>query len=96
MRYSPSSLFCNEYRLKSRQSLVSGVVEDALSTLARKHEFTRFVKLNYQDAEMIPIAVPAILAYKAGDLIANLVSVVDEIPPGRNLSTSSLELVLKQ
>ena len=45
---------------------------------------------------MNPVAIPAILAYKAGELIANLVSVVDEIPPGRNMSTSSLELVLKQ
>ena len=52
--------------------------------------------MSYLDAEMSPAAVPAVLAYKAGDLIANLVSVVDELPPGRDLSTSSLELVLKR
>ena len=45
---------------------------------------------------MDPIAAPAILAYKAGDLIANLVSVIDEIPAGRDLSASSLEALLKQ
>lgn len=45
---------------------------------------------------MSPAAVPAILAYKAGDLIANLVSIIDEIPAGRDLSTSSLEFVLKR
>ena len=83
-------------KTKSSQSTVSGVVEDAVSTIARKHEFTRFVKMNYRDAEMTPAAVPAILAYRAGDLVANLVSVIDEIPAGRDLSISSLELVLKQ
>lgn len=40
--------------------------------------------------------VPAILAYKNGELFANLVSVVDEIPDGRDLSTRSLEAVLQQ
>ena len=83
-------------KLMNLQSTVSGIVEDAMSTIARKHEYTRFVKLNYRDAEMSPAAVPAILAYKAGDLIANLVSIIDEIPAGRDLSTSSLELVLQQ
>ena len=77
------------------QSTVSGIVEDALTDIARKNEFTRFVKLSYQDAEMDPISVPAILAYKNGELVANLVSVVDEIPAGRDLSARSLEGVLQ-
>ena len=71
-------------------------MEDALSNLARRWAYTRFVKLSYLDAEMDPAGVPAILAYKAGNLIANLVSVVDEIPSGRDMSTSSLEYVLKR
>jgi hypothetical protein len=45
---------------------------------------------------MDPAGVPAILAYKAGELFANLVSVIDELPAGRDLSTSSLEFVLRQ
>lgn len=40
--------------------------------------------------------VPAVLAYKAGELFANIIRIVDEIPPGRNLSTDSLELVLRK
>ena len=40
--------------------------------------------------------VPAILAYKAGELFANIIRIVDEIPPGRNLSVDSLELVLRK
>lgn len=78
------------------QSPISGLVEDGLADLARKHEYTRFVKLSYYEAEMDEATVPAILAYKSGDLIANLVSVVDEIPEGRSVSTSSLEALLKK
>ncbi len=40
--------------------------------------------------------VPAVLAYKAGELFANLVAVIHEIPAGRDLSSLSLELLLKQ
>jgi len=38
--------------------------------------------------------VPAILAYKSGDLFNSIMRAVDEIPSGRSLSTESLELVL--
>jgi len=52
--------------------------------------------MHYEDAEMDPIAVPAILAYKAGELTANLVDLVAKVPAGRNLSASSLEQVLRE
>jgi hypothetical protein len=78
------------------QSHISGICEDALSSIARKHQFTRFVKMSYEDAEMDPIAVPAILAYKSGELIANLVDLVDKIPDDRSLSAVSLEQVLRK
>jgi hypothetical protein len=77
------------------QSTVSSIVEDCLANLARKHEFTHFVKLSYLEAEMDPVSIPAILAYKGGELIANLVNVVDEIPAGRDMSASSLESILR-
>ncbi|KAI9718403.1 MAG: hypothetical protein M1812_004124 [Candelaria pacifica] len=79
-----------------KQSEVSRMVEDCVMALAQKHVTTRFVKLHFTDAEMDVAAVPAILAYKAGDLIANLVSIIDEIPPGRDLSASTLEMIFKQ
>lgn len=44
---------------------------------------------------MDPIAAPGILAYKAGDCFANLVSVVDEIPSGKDISSRTLEGVLQ-
>ena len=78
------------------QSTISGMFEDALVQIARKHEFTRFVKLSYLDAEMDPISVPAVLAYKAGDLIANLVSIVDEMPMDATINASNLEHVLQR
>ena len=56
---------------------------------------TRFIKLHYLDAEMDEACVPAILAYKEGELFANLVAVVDEIPRDRTLSVGSLEGVLR-
>lgn len=45
---------------------------------------------------MDEIAVPGILAYKAGDCFANMVSLVNEIPSGKEFSTSTLESMLQQ
>ncbi|KAI5845505.1 thioredoxin-like protein [Tricharina praecox] len=73
----------------------SRFVEDCLNTLCRRYPTTRFVKLHHVEAEMEASVVPAVLAYKAGELFANIIRIVDEIPPGRNLSTDSLELVLR-
>ena len=72
------------------------MVEDATLTLARKHATSRFVKLHYLDAEMDEVAVPGILAYKGGECFANLVSVINEIPDGKDLSSSTLEGLLQQ
>jgi hypothetical protein len=78
------------------QSEESKFVEDCLNTLSRRYATTRFVKLHHTEAEMDAAVVPAVLAYKGGDLFANIMRIVDEIPPGRNLSTESLELVLRR
>ncbi|KAL9012812.1 MAG: hypothetical protein Q9173_002451 [Seirophora scorigena] len=78
------------------QSEVSQLVEDALHSLARKYATSRFVKLHYHDAEMDEIAVPGILAYKGADCFANLVSIVTEIPSGKEFNVSTLELMLQQ
>ncbi|KAI4112003.1 MAG: hypothetical protein LQ339_000010 [Xanthoria mediterranea] len=78
------------------QSEVSRIVEDALRQLAHKHATSRFVKLHYLDAEMDDIAVPGIIAYKGGECFANLVSLVNEIPSGRDMNSSTLEWMLQQ
>lgn len=77
-------------------SSVSNMVENCVSNLARKYDLTRFVKLGYQDAEMSAATAPGLLAYRNGELVANLVHIIDEIPEGRSLSVTSLEDVLKQ
>ena len=71
-------------------------MEDALSDIAQKYATTRFVKLHFLDAEMDRIAAPGILAYKAGDCFANLVSLMSEMPAGRDISSATLEGVLQE
>ncbi|KAI4243585.1 MAG: hypothetical protein L6R40_003409 [Gallowayella cf. fulva] len=78
------------------QSEVSQIVEDALRTLARKHATARFIKLHYLEAEMDEVAVPGVLAYKGGECFANLVSIVNEIPEGKDMSSATLEWVLQR
>lgn len=58
--------------LTTSQSNASATVEDSIATLAQKHITTRFVKLDQEIAEMEHIAVPAILAYRAGEVFATL------------------------
>ncbi|TGZ80516.1 thioredoxin-like protein [Ascodesmis nigricans] len=72
----------------------SRFVADCLHTLARRYVTTRFIRLHHAEAEMEADVTPAVLAYKGGDMFANIMRIVDEIPPGRNLSSESLELVL--
>jgi hypothetical protein len=50
----------------------SAEVEDELQTLAYKYSTTRFIKLHQEIAEMESVEVPAVLAYKAGDVIATV------------------------
>ncbi|KAF8465252.1 thioredoxin-like protein, partial [Kalaharituber pfeilii] len=71
-------------------------VLDCLVTIAKRYPTTRFVKLHHSEAEMDSEVVPALLAYKGGDLFHSVMRIVDEIPTGRSLSTESLELVLRK
>ena len=66
-------------------------MENCLSQLARKYINTRFVKLHYQDAQMEPAGVPAVLAYRGGDKFAGLVPLVEELPDDADLSAGTLE-----
>lgn len=72
------------------------MVEDALKDIARRHATTRFVKLHYLDAEMDQIAAPGILAYKAGECFANLVSLMSEMPAGRDINSTTVAGVLQE
>ena len=82
--------------LPCTQSDVSHQVEDCLASLARKHTSIRFVKLHYDEAEVDIASVPTVLAYRGGDLVANMTAIVDEVPSDQLLTPSSLERVLKK
>jgi len=45
---------------------------------------------------MEPAGVPALLAYRAGDKFAGLVPVMDEMPDDADLSSLTLESVLRR
>lgn len=67
------------------------------SKLARRHPTTHFLRLPSQYAEDMPsTALPAVLAYRRGELIANLVHFVDELAPGIAVTVSSVESVLSK
>lgn len=70
------------------------MIEDCVRTLARKHSSTRFVRLHYQDAEMEPAGVPALIAYRGGDKFAGLVPIMEEMPDDAELSSLTLEAVM--
>jgi hypothetical protein len=70
------------------------MIEDCVRTLAKKHSNTRFVRLHYQDAEMEPAGVPAIIAYRGGDKFAGLVPVMEAMPDDAELSSLTLEAVM--
>ena len=45
---------------------------------------------------MEEFAAPGILAYRGGDCFANLVSLMSEMPAGRDINSSTLEGVLQE
>jgi hypothetical protein len=49
--------------------------------MCRRYPTTRFLKLRHVEAEMEASVVPAVLAYKAGELFAIIIRIVDEILP---------------
>ncbi|KLJ09522.1 hypothetical protein EMPG_15048 [Blastomyces silverae] len=78
------------------ESPESNIVEDCLTTVARKQATTRFVKLHYEIAEMEHVTAPALLAYKNGDVFATIVDIFHQLPSGRDCSSASLEDLLMQ
>lgn len=77
-------------------SEVSDLCERCVRTLAAKHQDTRFVKLHFEDAQMEPMGVPAIIAYRNGDKFADLVPLINELPDDAELNAITLENVFKR
>ena len=64
--------------------------------MASKHQDARFIKLHYEDAQMEPMGVPAIIAYRNGDKFAGLVPLINELPDDAELNAITLEAVFKR
>ncbi|KAM3422734.1 hypothetical protein BST61_g219 [Cercospora zeina] len=77
-------------------SEVSDMCERCVRKLASKHQDTRFIKLHYADAQMEPMGVPAIIAYRNGDKFAGLVPLINELPDDAELNAVTLETVFKR
>ncbi|KEF53087.1 uncharacterized protein A1O9_10995 [Exophiala aquamarina CBS 119918] len=58
--------------IHDRTSAASDQVEEELGVLACKYNTTRFIRLHHEVAEMESVDIPAVLAYKAGDVIATI------------------------
>lgn len=72
------------------------MVATVVREIARRNPSTRFIRLDYEEAEFEAAGVPAILAYKNGDKFAGLVPVVDELPDQAELTPDTLESVLQK
>ena len=55
------------------------VLNECLAHLARKYISVKFLRVQAREVEFDLVGLPALLAYKNGLLIANLVKVTDEI-----------------
>lgn len=55
-----------------RASTESKEVEDELGMLAYRYNMVRFVKLDSETAEMREVRVPAVLAYRGGEVFATV------------------------
>jgi hypothetical protein len=75
---------------------VSACCEKCLRELARDHQSVRFVKLHHEAAEIDIAGIPAILAYRNGDMFKSMMPLVDEIPDDQELSAESLLAAMKR
>lgn len=71
-------------------------MEAYMHEVAQRNDTVRFVKLYNEDADLDGVAVPAVLAYNGGDMIANLVGLRTKMPYDSELSVVSLETVFRQ
>ncbi|KAG0181164.1 hypothetical protein DFQ28_007472 [Apophysomyces sp. BC1034] len=67
-------------------------LDEHLRGLAHKYALAKFIRVSALDLEFDLVGSPAILAYKSGILVANLVRLVDEV--GSRFSVEDVEDVL--
>ncbi|CAG8668113.1 17808_t:CDS:2 [Dentiscutata erythropus] len=69
------------------------LLNECLTRLARKFVHSKFLRILAHDLDFDPIGLPALLVYKNGKLIANLVKITDEIGEV-NFNSDNIEEIL--
>ncbi|CAG8607752.1 43461_t:CDS:2 [Gigaspora margarita] len=69
------------------------LLNECLTHLARKFIHSKFLRILAHDLDFDPIGLPALLVYKNGNLIANLVKITDEIGE-TNFDSDTVEEIL--
>ena len=72
----------------------SDEIAEALALVARRYPGQKFVSLDCAEAEMDAVVCPALLHYAEGELVNDLMRIIDEIPTGDKVDRASLERVL--
>ncbi|EMR10316.1 hypothetical protein PNEG_01573 [Pneumocystis murina B123] len=72
----------------------STIIKDCFSDIATRYISIEFGKIFHEKIEMDSAAVPAILGYQDGELVINMIRVIDEICPGKNIVADDLEHIL--
>lgn len=55
-----------------------------------------FIRLHYAEAEVDQVAIPAFLIYYQGELVANMVGLMNEYLQEKTITVSTLEDILKR
>ncbi|KTW29707.1 hypothetical protein T552_00914 [Pneumocystis carinii B80] len=76
------------------ESEESKIIEDCFSEIATRYTSIEFRKIFHEKVEMDSVGVPAILGYQDGELVINMIRVIDEICPGKNVVADDLEEIL--
>lgn len=67
-----------------------------MEEVAKRNDTVRFVKMNNDDEEIHAAGVPAVIAYKGGNKVADIVALHKALPRDSELSAVSLETLMRQ
>lgn len=77
------------------QQSISDAYATPIAQLAAKYTSVHFVALHHLDAQIDQAGVPALLAYRNGDLFADVMPLAEAVPLSRN-TASVLEGVMRE
>ncbi|QSL64874.1 hypothetical protein MERGE_002178 [Pneumocystis wakefieldiae] len=72
----------------------STIIKDCFYDIRIRYISIEFGKIFHEKIEMDSAAVPAILGYQDGELVINMIRVIDEISPTKDIVADDLEQIL--